>query len=179
MSPQKLQPALLGGVVIGVVSALPVVSAANSCCCLWIVGGGALAAHLMQHDHPTPVTAGDGAVVGLLAGLFGALVWLVVSVPFQWLLGPLQAQLMERALEGARELPPDARSWFDGMMPSAGPGLTTAVGFLVMLLTGAPFGALGGVLGAVLFRRPDVPPPPPLPPTEPSGPHAPQPPPVL
>lgn len=187
MAPPKLQPALLGGVAIGMLSALPVVNVAN-CCCLWIVGGGALAAHLMQHDHPRPITAADGALVGLLSGLFGALVWLVVSVPLQALLGPLQAQLFERALEGARDLPPEARGWLDGVQPTSGLGLATAIGFIVMLVTGVPFGALGGALGAVLFRKPDVPPPPPLPSDGPPmpppmhtggapAPHAPPPPP--
>ena len=38
----RYQPALLGGLFIGVLSSLPVVSTANICCCLWvIVGGGA------------------------------------------------------------------------------------------------------------------------------------------
>ena len=39
MTPAKLQPALLGGVTIGVLSALPVINLAN-CCCAWILFGG-------------------------------------------------------------------------------------------------------------------------------------------
>ena len=35
--------AALGGLFIGVLSALPIVGAANCCCCLWVVSGGALA----------------------------------------------------------------------------------------------------------------------------------------
>ena len=34
-----LQPALYGGLFIGVLSALPVVNIGN-CCCLWFAGGG-------------------------------------------------------------------------------------------------------------------------------------------
>ena len=63
MAPAKFQPALLGGVAIGVLSALPVVSVANVCCCAWIVFGGALAAYLMQANHPEPIQIGDGAIV--------------------------------------------------------------------------------------------------------------------
>ena len=80
MTPAKTQPALLGGVVIGVLSALPVINLAN-CCCAWILFGGALAAYLMQQNHPEPIMIGDGAIVGLLAGVVGAFVWLIVSVP--------------------------------------------------------------------------------------------------
>jgi len=46
-------PALLGGLFIGVLSALPVVQICN-CCCLWIIGGGLLAAYLQQQNQPVP-----------------------------------------------------------------------------------------------------------------------------
>lgn len=66
MSPSKTQPALLGGVAIGVLSALPVINLAN-CCCAWILFGGGLAAYLMQQSYPHRVNVGDGALVGLMA----------------------------------------------------------------------------------------------------------------
>jgi hypothetical protein len=40
----KLQPALIGGLVTGVLSALPFVNILNACCCLWVVTGGVVAA---------------------------------------------------------------------------------------------------------------------------------------
>ena len=42
---QKLQPAVLGGLLIGVLSALPFVS---MCCCLWVIAGGVLTTYLLQ-----------------------------------------------------------------------------------------------------------------------------------
>jgi hypothetical protein len=41
---ERLQPALWGGVFIGVLSALPLVNLGNCCCCLWVLVGGGLAA---------------------------------------------------------------------------------------------------------------------------------------
>ena len=41
MRASKVQPALLGGVVIGTLSALPVISMGNCLCCLWVILGGA------------------------------------------------------------------------------------------------------------------------------------------
>ena len=35
-----VQPAFAGGVVMGVLSALPLISAGNICCCLWVIVGG-------------------------------------------------------------------------------------------------------------------------------------------
>ena len=62
---------------MGVLSALPLVAAGN-CCCLWVISGGAIAAYLLQQNQTAPLTPADGALVGLLAGLIGAIVHFVV-----------------------------------------------------------------------------------------------------
>src|SRR3712207_3305780 len=80
MSAPKLLPALLGGLFIGVLSSLPIVKIGNVCCCLWVISGGVLAAWVMQQNTTRPVTPGEGALVGLLAGLVGAAVWIVWGV---------------------------------------------------------------------------------------------------
>ena len=65
----KLKPALIGGIFIGVLSVIPFVSAANLCCCLWAILGGMLATYLYVKNSPTPAGAGDGAVLGVIAGV--------------------------------------------------------------------------------------------------------------
>jgi len=157
MTPAKLQPAILGGVFLGVLSALPVVSAANLCCCLWIVSGGALAAYLMQQNHPLPVTAGDGAIAGALAGLIGAFVYVVVAIPVNLVMGPLQRRMFEGFIGQNPDVPPE---FIEMMNRMEGGYLGVAIGFAFMIFFGLIFGTLGGLLGAVLFRK-SVPPPPP------------------
>jgi uncharacterized membrane protein YedE/YeeE len=93
-----LQPALLGGVVIGVLSALPLVNLVNVCCCGWVLVGGAIAAYLMQQQRPDPISIGDGALVGLMAGAFGAVVLALVSIPLSLLISPFQADMLDEAL---------------------------------------------------------------------------------
>ena len=96
-STPKLQPALFGGLFIGVLSALPIINIGN-CCCLWVIGGGVLATYLMQQNHPYPIAAADGALVGLLAGLIGGVLGTLLSIPIEMMMGPFQQQLMERIL---------------------------------------------------------------------------------
>src|SRR5688572_30580798 len=91
-----IQPALVGGVVMGLLSALPIVSAGNLCCCLWVVTGGVVAAYLLQQNQPAPLAPGDGALVGLLAGVFGAIISVLLSIPISFFVGPLERQVMER-----------------------------------------------------------------------------------
>lgn len=159
MTPPKLQPALLGGVVIGVLSALPVL---QFCCCAWIVFGGALAAYLMQQNYPGRIGVGDGVLVGLLAGLFGAVVWAIVSIPLQLAIGPFQERMMQQAMENASDLPPEARAFFDGLQGGVMGGVAWFLSFMIMTCLSAVFGMIGGLFGALMFAK-DVPPPPPPP----------------
>jgi hypothetical protein len=186
MAPAKLQPALLGGLAMGVLSALPFINLPN-CCCAWILFGGGLAAYLMQQNHPEPITPGDGAIVGLLAGVVGAVVWAGLSIPIGLMMGPLQGAFVERMLENASDVPPEVREMIENMRGGAfaiGVG-TIAVFFASLFIgtgIGAVFGALGGLLGAVIFRKdvpPSMPPPPPPPSvwTPPPAPVTPPPPP--
>ena len=57
-----------------------------------------LAIYLMQQNHPYPITAADGALVGLLAGLIGGVVGTMLSIPVDMMMGPFQQQMMERML---------------------------------------------------------------------------------
>jgi hypothetical protein len=165
MTPAKFQPALLGGVVIGVLSALPVINLAN-CCCAWILFGGALAAYLMQQSHPEPIMIGDGAIVGLLAGVVGAFVWVLASIPISVAMAPFQAQMAMEALRNAADLGPEMRAFLERFAGAPTIGFGLILGFFVMLVISSLFGMLGGLFGALMFRK-NPPPviPPPIPPT--------------
>jgi len=161
MPPAKLQPALLGGVTIGVLSALPVINLAN-CCCAWILFGGALSAYLMQQNHPEPIQIGDGAIAGLLAGVIGAFVWVIVSVPISAMMAPFQSEMANRVLRDATEMAPELRSIFENLAGAPAIGIGLIFGFFVMLCVSTVFGMLGGLFGALMFKKsqpPVIPPP--------------------
>jgi hypothetical protein len=156
----RYQPILIGGLFIGVLSALPIINVAN-CCCLWILVGGAIAAHLEQQQKPLAITAGDGALAGLLAGLVGAVVWLIVSTPIDFLVGSLQAKFLQDMLVQARDMPESMRIWTTGIRTGAFTIIQLVIGFFIMIAVGAIFGAIGGALGVAIFgrRQPPVVPP--------------------
>jgi hypothetical protein len=154
MPPKKLVPAALGGLFIGVLSALPVVSLAN-CCCLWIIGGGYLAAYIMQQDHPTAISAVDGALVGFLSGIIGAVVFTLVVIPVDIVMGPLQAQFLRRILNTSRGMPPGLREMLQGVAAArSSVVLASLFRFVPMLLVSVVFAPIGGILAAVFSRRP-------------------------
>jgi hypothetical protein len=146
------QAVLLGGLFIGVLSALPIVNLAN-CCCLWILGGGAIAAYLGQPQHPGPFGLMDGARVGFRAGIFGAVVWLFASTVVDVMMAPLQQGAADLMLRSATDIPPEVRDWLENIGNSASLPARMIIGFFFQLFIAAPFAALGGLLGAAVFGR--------------------------
>jgi hypothetical protein len=170
MSAPKLTPALFGGLFIGVLSSLPIIQKGNVCCCLWIVVGGVLAAWLMQQNTARPVTLGEGALVGLLAGIVGAVTLVLINGSMALVFGvPPVLQEVKRGMEnGARDA--ESRAFVEGI----GPLVFVAVFFVAAAVVSAVMATLGGLLGALMFRRkgggqPPLPaaPVPPMPPAPP------------
>jgi hypothetical protein len=148
-----------------VLSTLPVVNIVNLCCCAWVIFGGALAAYLMQQNHPAPISAGDGAVVGLMAGAIGAVAGSLIAIPLAMALGPMQAQFLDRILENTGDLPPEAQAVLEQMRGGMIGGAVGVVAFLFSLIFSlcvySVFGLLGGLIGAAMFKKNTPPPPPP------------------
>lgn len=156
----KLKPALIGGVVLGLLSAIPFVNWVNICCCLWAILGGMLASYLYIKSSPTPASAGDGAILGVLAGLVGAIVSFVIGVPVQLLVGtaingiligfiadmnPSQAEMMRQQMMAGQTI--------------AGAIVNGLVGGVFLFI----FSIIGGLLGVPIFekRKGNMTPPPP------------------
>jgi uncharacterized membrane protein len=147
---------------MGVLSALPIVAAGNACCCLWLVSGGAIAAYLVQQNQSGPITPADGALVGLLAGLIGAVVRSVVALPIDFLMAPIEQAMLQRIID-AGTLPPEWRDIVeryagrDGEASLAFQIMGRVAGLMFWLFLGAIFSTLGGLVGALIFKK-DLPP---------------------
>jgi hypothetical protein len=145
--------------VLGVLSALPIVNVGNACCCLWVVGGGLAAAYLLQQNQDEPITPGDGALVGVLAGVAGAAIYSIISIPIDIVMAPVERAMIQRVLDMSGTIPPNVRDTLERVSgQQADMGLAfivmrRVVSFLFMLFVGGIFSTLGGLLGAVLFKK--------------------------
>ena len=148
--PEYLRPALIAGAIAGVLSGLPFVSAGNCLCCLWIVGGAALAVNLLAKRMGGVLTSGDGAIVGALTGIVAAVVDTLMSIPLR----PFNMELAQRVMGKVSELGYDMPSNLDGFL-DGGAGVLSPGWFLLgLFLTAAVFtvvGVLGGIIGVSLF----------------------------
>jgi hypothetical protein len=156
-TPARLQPAFFGGLFIGVLSALPFISAGNCCCCLWVLCGGALTTYLMQQNHPYPLKVEDGLLGGLLAGVIGGIIAVLLSIPLTMAMGDFQARMFERIANNP-DVPEETRRILDQIaMRSGAVGAMKLIGGLINICVDAVFGMLGGLIGIALFKK-DAPP---------------------
>ena len=139
------QAVLLGGLFIGVLSALPIVNIAN-CCCLWVIGGGAIAVYVAQQDQPS-LQLGDATHT---ASIVGAVIWLIASMAVDLVMAPLQQRAADLMLRSATDMPPDVKAWLEGIGDRASAPLRFVLGFLFQLFVATPFAGLGGLLGAAI-----------------------------
>jgi len=167
----KLKPALIGGVFLGVLSVIPFVSAINICCCLWAILGGMLASYLYVKSSATPAKAGDGAVLGAIAGAIGAAISLVVGIPISYAMGGTTRNLMLRLMESVNPQQAEMmRQQIEASGNSIGAAIINGVILAVLLFI---FSIIGGLIGVAVFeKRKDALPPPPPPGTGGPGAYA-------
>ena len=162
--PNKFQAAILGGVVLGLLSSIPPINFVNICCCLWVLLGGVIAARTLIKRSPVfPVTTGEGATVGALAGVIGSLILLVISVPLG-LMGVgegMTYSFLERLGDAANnaEVREQMRQMIEQMQrqaatQSVGQKLVGALfAWLITAVIYIGFATLGGIIGVALFEK--------------------------
>jgi hypothetical protein len=152
------KPALTGGVMLGVLSALPLVNMVNCACCAWVIGGGMLAAHLYVRSSPNVVTLGSGLVLGLLTGAIGGIVDTLFSIPLQILMrnvGMGFAEQMRQVFSEVPNLSPEMRRVLESVVTAGGaPGIIFLIlGGLINVVIFSAIAMLGGVLGVAIFEK--------------------------
>ena len=149
--PNKFQPALVGGLVAGLLSVIPFISLG---CCLWGLIGGAVAAYMLIKRSPmVRVSNGDGAVVGMYAGAVGSLVMMVINIPVTLARWDQVVIAIQKAAENQND-------------PSAQESIKNFVAFmqnnsvagalliwLIFAIAVIAMATLGGIIGVAMFEK--------------------------
>jgi len=169
--PEYFRPALIAGAVAGLLSGLPFFSLFNCVCCLWILGGAAMAVMLLAKDSPGILKPSDGAIVGALTGIVAAVVHTVLTLAIKPNMEATARQVQEWLSRLGYEMP----SNFDSMLERGSAFMSPTWAILGLFVTAAMYaviGVLGGIIGVSLFGRKTVQaaPPPAAPPPPSPGP---------
>ena len=150
-----VQPALVGGMFLGFLSSIPYISAGNCLCCMCVLLGGGMAAMMLTKQRPSGITYGDGAFVGVLSGLFGAIVATIVQTAFRAIAARFfdsQQQQLEDLLRQMQVEGP-MKDWmlraFSGEISTA----TVLFTFFTNLIMFALFAMIGGILAIAILNK--------------------------
>lgn len=146
----KLKPAIIGGVVLGLLSVIPFVNWANLCCCLWALLGGALASYLYIKNSPVPATPGDGAILGVMAGVVGAVISVVIGIPVSILTGGLMIGILVRLIESVN---PSQAEMMRAQIEAGQSVVGAIVNGLILAVLLVIFSTLGGLIGIPIFEK--------------------------
>ena len=146
--PGMFVPALIGGAFAGILTAIPFI---NCLCCLWIIGGGMLAAYFLTKDAPVALSVGDGAIAGVFAGIIGAVIDFLISIPLAPINNAFFQSMFERLSEYMGEMPEGWEGWFEGDFETSIP--FALLGLVINVVVFSIIGALGGIIGMSLFGK--------------------------
>ena len=165
--PSKLRPAILGGFIIGVISGIPGLSLLNCCCCAGILLGGAMSVYLYRQDFTNempPMESSDALILGIVAGIIGALVTTVLSTTITLILGPVETKFMHNLMEKIMQkfedqgsIPPgtmdNMRDQFERALKEGGTigGILRSLVYALILYP--IFSMLGGLIGFGIFGK--------------------------
>lgn len=148
--PDKLRPALLGGLFIGVVSAIPVINIINCFCCAGVIGGGILAVQLYNKSlGPLELQYSEGVIIGLMTGASGAL----ISTIIESVIGQNIGEAVNRLLEAYPDIPPELENILLQVQDTQGDLFFIILGLVFALIIYSVFAILGGIIGVSLFKK--------------------------
>jgi len=153
---EKIKSAVIGGVVLGILSAIPFVNFVNICCCAWAILGGALAVSMYVKKSPTPVSMGTGAGIGAIAGLVGAVINLVIGLPLSLATGSAFTALLTGLIARLNPQSAEAMRQQIEMQNNMGIGerlLLAIPGALIACVLVTIFATIGGLIGVAIFEK--------------------------
>ncbi len=146
--PDKLVPAIIGGAIIGIVSAVPGLNFINCFCCAGIVLGGFFAVFFYQKNlGEEELNYSDGALLGILAGVFGVIVGAILTS----VIGLNIEQTIEHFMQYAEDIPPEAEDFLMKLGENSGQVMMLYIAFNLIL--NVIFGLLGGILGVAILGK--------------------------
>jgi hypothetical protein len=155
--PSKMVPALIGGAIIGFISATPFLNLVNCLCCAGVILGGFLAVYFYK-DQLTPdmpaVSASEGVSIGALAGVFGFLIAVLLEAVIYLLFGNIGTEIVIdmviRFVESfGGEMPPE---FYEGMRESAQQSPLQPLSLIMNLVVTIIFSIVGGLIGSAVFK---------------------------
>ena len=154
--PDRLMPALYGGLVIAGISAIPGLNLINVCCCAGILLGGFLAVFFYKQELTPgmdPLTSNDCVRLGAFAGVIAAVAGTVISVLVMLVFGNIAIEMMMKIVHRMNvELPANVEQMIDQGMEEKPSFFGMMFSLFFNLIIDGIFSTIGGLIGWSVFK---------------------------
>jgi hypothetical protein len=165
--PGKQRATVISGLMIGIVTGLPLINILNRCCCCGIVLlCGMMSLYLYKQeftDETPPLESSDALILGILAGIAGAFVGTIILVLSRFIFGPVDEKLLLNVLQRIQQqgsLTSDMSDLTDKLIKTLEKSIEDGIqigDILSELLFGLIlypiFSMLGGLIGFGIFGK--------------------------
>ena len=133
----------IAGATMAVLSNVPLVQIANCLACMWLWAGGIFGVWLYRYYEgaETPITPGEGTIIGVVSGVFGAILGTLIGALFG-------------SVNFLNSIVSQSRTAEDLLGSLVVAGAFSILGLLINFVFYILFGAIGGAIGAALLGKP-------------------------
>lgn len=151
--PDNKQSIILGGLVTGLLST-SYLGYINFICCLGILAGALVAVWHYTDTHELTIPTGKGATMGIMAALFGLLISTVLNYVLVKAGINHETAFTEFILNMFGDsMPPEQVEAMEAQMEQEKTALQYLLGIGGGVIVSSIFGAIGGSIGAKMFKK--------------------------
>ncbi len=159
--PSKFAPVLISSVIMIVLSLFPVLNLINLICCAGIIIGGAAGTYYYakQLDKAGQVIQNkDGIMIGLLAGIISAIVYVILSTLITMIAKQNPVELVyEMTQQYGFNIPPESenilKQIFNDYNQNGFSFFMIGAQLISTMVSNCIFGPLGGLLAASMYNK--------------------------
>jgi len=151
--PDKLRPALFGGLTIVILSNVPFLNFVNCFCCAGVMAGGFLSVYFYNKNlieaEGISLTYNDAVHLGLMSAAFGAVIGTIVAT----IIGTNLQQQIDKMLEYSGEFPPEIQDALLRLSEDQSGFFLITLGLLISLLIYSIFAVIGAIIGVSILTK--------------------------
>jgi hypothetical protein len=150
--PNRTQSVLIGGIVAGILST-SVLGIINIFCCAGVIIGAVVGVWHYTQEHRLTIPSGQGALIGALCGVVGALIAGVLNQILVVIGLDFATAMQESMIENLGMSADQLEQMRQMQEAQQGGGVWVILGILFNAVLFAVFGAIGGAIGASVFQK--------------------------